>query len=64
MKDILALVLGKCGLKLEAVSQSSALTSYYPDFTIHPGNTGDTVVSKLPSFVSDVVFLRVIRPTH
>jgi len=68
VKDILAFVLGRCGLKLEAVSQSSAITSYYPDFTIHPSNTGDTVISKLLSFVPDAVFIEgnkvyLVNPT-
>ena len=57
VKDILAFVLGRCGLKLEVKSQSSVLDSYYPDFTIHPNNTGDMVLRKLLSFIPDVVFI-------
>ena len=57
VKDILALVLARCGLKLEIKSQSSVLDSYYPDFTIPPGSRGDAVISKLLSFVPDVIFI-------
>lgn len=57
VKELLAFVLGRCGLKLEVKSQSTVLDSYYPDFTIHPNNTGDAVLRKLLSFVPDVVFI-------
>jgi len=50
-------VLSRVGLKLEVVSQSSVITSFYPDFTINPNNTGDTVISKLLSFVPDVLLI-------
>ena len=55
VKDILAFVLGRVGLKLEVKSQSSVITSYYPDFTIHPNNRGITVIARLLSFVPDVM---------
>ncbi len=57
VKDILAFVLGRCGLKLEVKSQSSVITSFYPDFTIHPGNRGNAVITRLLSFVPDVLFI-------
>jgi len=57
VNDILAFVLARVGLKLEVKSQSSVITSYYPDFTIHPNNRGETVVSRLLSFVPDVLFI-------
>lgn len=57
VKDILAFVLGRCGLKLEVKSQSSVITSFYPDFTIHPNNRGDMVIARLLSFVPDVLFI-------
>jgi hypothetical protein len=57
VKQILAFVLARVGLKLEVKSQSSLLTGYYPDFTINPNNTGDTVISRLLSFVPDVLFI-------
>ena len=57
VKDILAFVLARVGLKLEVKSQSSVVTSYYPDFTIHPGNQGSIVIRRLLSFVPDVLFV-------
>jgi len=57
VKALLAFVLGRCGLKLEVKSQSSVITSYYPDFTIHPGNRADIIVRQLLSFVPDVLFI-------
>jgi len=57
VKDILAFVLARAGLRLEVKSQSTVITGYYPDFTIHPGNTGNTIISRLLSFVPDVVFI-------
>ncbi len=57
VKDILAFALARVGLKLETKSQSSVITSYYPDFTIHLGNNGKTIVKKLLSFVPDVLFI-------
>jgi hypothetical protein len=57
VKQLLAFVLARVGLKLEVKSQSSVLTGYYPDFTINPNNTGDTLISRLLSFVPDVLFI-------
>ncbi|MBA7617920.1 hypothetical protein ES703_25238 [subsurface metagenome] len=57
IKDILAFVLARVGLKLEVKSQSSTITGYYPDFTIHLNNSGKTVIRKLLSFVPDVLFI-------
>jgi hypothetical protein len=57
VKDILAFVLARVGLRLEVQSQSSVITGYYPDFTIHPGNRGDDIVRRLFSFVPDVIFI-------
>jgi len=57
VKQILAFVLGRVGLKLEVKSQSSVMAGYCPDFTINPGNGGDTVIQRLLSFVPDVLFI-------
>ena len=57
VKDILSFVLARCGLKLEVKSQSSVITSFYPDFTIHPNNRGNTVIARLLSFIPDVLFI-------
>jgi len=57
VKQILEFVLSRVGLKLEVKSQSSVITSFYPDFTINPNNQGEIVISKLLSFVPDVLFI-------
>ena len=57
VREILAFVLGRCGLRLEVKSQSQVLDSYYPDFSIHPHSQGDAVIRRLLSFVPDVVFI-------
>jgi len=57
VKDILAFVLARVGLKLEVKSQSAVMTGYYPDFTINPNNRGDMVLSRLLSFVPDGLFI-------
>jgi len=57
VKDILAFILARVGLKLEVKSQSLVITSYYPDFAIHSNNRGETVITKLLSFVPDVLFI-------
>jgi len=57
VKDMLAFVLARVGLKLEVKSQSSIIASYYPDFTIHPNNRGDILVGRLLSFAPDVLFI-------
>ena len=50
VKEILAFVLARVGLKLEVKSQSSALTGDYPDFAINPGNSGDERYPKAAFF--------------
>lgn len=57
VKDIIAFVLARVGLKLEVKSQSSVITGYCPDFTINPNNSGTTIIAKLLSFVPDVIFI-------
>jgi len=57
VKQLLQFVLARVGLKLEVKSQSSVLTGYYPDFTVNPNNTGDSVISRLLSFVPDILFI-------
>ncbi len=57
VKQILEFVLARVGLALEVKSQSSVITGYYPDFTIHPNNRGDILIKKLLSFVPDVMFI-------
>jgi hypothetical protein len=57
VKEIIAFVLARVGLKLEVKSQSSVITGFYPDFTASPDNDGRTVIQKLLSFVPDVLFI-------
>jgi hypothetical protein len=57
VKDILAFVLARVGLNVEVKSQSPIMTSYFPDFAINPGVSGDNVIDRLLSFVPDVIFI-------
>jgi hypothetical protein len=68
VREILAFVLGRCGIKLEVKSQSQVLNSYYPDFSIHPESHGDAIIRRLLSFIPDVIFIEgtkayVVHPT-
>jgi hypothetical protein len=57
VRDIIAVMLGRVGLKLEVVSASDAVTGFYPDFTVSPGHNGREVIGRLLSFVPDVIFI-------
>ena len=57
VKQILEFVLARIGYKLEVLSASSIITDFYPDFTIHPGIDGETIIRKLLSLVPDVMFI-------
>ena len=57
VKQILEFVLARVGLKLEVKSQSSVITSYYPDFAIHPNTSGEMIIRRLLSFVPDVLLI-------
>ncbi len=57
VKSILASVLGRVGLKLEVKSQSAVITGFFPDFTINPGDDGRTVITRLLSFVPDLLLI-------
>ena len=61
VKQILAFVLARVGLKLEVKSQSSVVTGFYPDFTIHPDDRGDLIILRLLSFVPDMIFIEGVR---
>ena len=56
LRDIIAFILARAGLKLEVKSASSTITSFYPDFTVHLNNSGDTLLNKLLSFAPDLLF--------
>ncbi|MGD0794385.1 MAG: hypothetical protein ABR958_02155 [Dehalococcoidales bacterium] len=57
VKAIIAIILGRVGLKLEVKSQSAVITGFYPDFTVSPGNDGRTLIGRLLSFVPDRLFI-------
>lgn len=57
VKEIMALVLARAGLKLEVITQSAVITGFYPDFTVSPDDSGREVIQKLLSFVPDVLFI-------
>ena len=61
VKQILAFVFGRIGLKLEVKSQSAAAAGFYPDFSINPDDRGDLIIRRLLSFVPDVVFIEGIK---
>ncbi len=57
VKDIIAFIMARVGLKLEVMSQSVVVTGFYPDFTVNPGDSGGAVIRRLLSFVPDVLFI-------
>ena len=61
VRQILEFVLARAGLKLEVKSASDTINDFYPDFTIHPGNSGTAVINKLLSFVPDVILIEGYR---
>ncbi|UCD09304.1 MAG: hypothetical protein JSU79_01285 [Dehalococcoidales bacterium] len=56
VKQILEFVLARIGFRLEVKSESSVITDFYPDFTVHPGINGEVIIRKLLSMAPDVVF--------
>jgi hypothetical protein len=61
IKKIMEYILARVGLKLEVKSQSSIVTGFCPDFTIHPGDTGTAVMTRLLSFVPDFLFIEGVK---
>lgn len=61
IKDIIGQVLARAGLKLEPVSQSTAITGLYPDFTINSGSDGRTVLRNVLACVPDLLFIEGSR---
>jgi hypothetical protein len=57
IKDIIAVIMARAGLKLEVKSQSDTITGFYPDFTVNPNDNGKSTVQKLLSFVPDLIFI-------
>jgi hypothetical protein len=56
--QLLRFILSRAGLEFSSFSSSDALVNHYPAFTINPGESGKTVVLRLLSRVSDVLFFR------
>lgn len=56
--DILAYLLGRAGLALQATSSSAALTTLKPAFTLHPNEKGSSAVRRLLTLVPDVLYFR------
>jgi len=59
--QILYQLLARVGINLTNTPpkpQSSAITNFYPDFTVNPGTQGDTAIRKLLSFVPDKLVFR------
>jgi hypothetical protein len=57
IKDIVAWLLGRVGLRLEVVSASAAITSLCPDFSLNPGADAFSAVRRLLSLVPDILFI-------
>jgi hypothetical protein len=55
---ILQLLFSRAGLEFSASGASSASTSLYPAFTVHPGESALAAVRRLLEMLPDVVFLR------
>jgi hypothetical protein len=61
VKQIIETVAARAGLKLQVKSRSSSISSFYPDFTIQPGENGMTVINRLLSFVPDLLFIEGVK---
>ena len=61
VKQLLALILARSGLTLDVKSESTTISGFYPDFTIHPGDDGASVVDRLLDLVPDVLFIEGCR---
>ena len=57
VKEIMAMILARAGIRLEVITESAIMTGFYPDFTINPENSGEAVIRKLLSFVPDLLFI-------
>ncbi len=61
IKQILEFILSRVGLKLVVKSQSTQITEFCPDFTIHPGDVGTALVTRLVSYVPDLLYMEGIN---
>ena len=53
--QLLSFIFARAGIALSSYSTSSRVVSFYPAFTIHPGERGVTAVKRLLSLVEDVI---------
>ncbi|MFQ5861104.1 MAG: hypothetical protein ACE5IG_06105 [Dehalococcoidia bacterium] len=58
VQQILTFILTRVGLSLEVVNASATFSTFEPEFTIHPGESGAQAVRRLLSMVPDVLFFR------
>lgn len=57
VRDIIAWLAGRCGLRLETISASPSATLLCPDFCLSPGADALSAVRRLLSFVPDRLFV-------
>lgn len=57
IKEIIAQVLARAGIKLNIISESAAAGGFCPDFSVHPGDNGKETITRLLSFLPEVLFL-------
>jgi uncharacterized coiled-coil protein SlyX len=41
----------------DSLGKAAAISGYYPDFTVSPGDRGEAVISKLLTFVPDIIMI-------
>lgn len=56
--QLLSFIFARAGLEFSAFSTSSTMTDQYLAFTMHPGQSGASVVARLLDMVPDVLFFR------
>jgi hypothetical protein len=57
VKEILAWILARCGIRLLVKSSSDLINSFYPDFTVSAGQSGKRAIEYLLSSVPDVLYI-------
>lgn len=57
VKDMVAFILARAGIPLEIESESATLAGFFPDFTVHSGDTGSEIMRKFLSFVPDTLVM-------
>ncbi len=55
VRDLLAWVLARVGIRLDSILSSSAAASLFSDFTALPGDRGDALVARLLSLIPDLL---------